>query len=209
MGNGNNGGFFGRVKSNLFKWWQLVIMPVLRINNDFTKSSERFAAGGQENAMQQNTMQQNAMQQNATQQNVSAQSNLQKEVTGNIDCGMQGKASNDSNIEGEDPMAVLNRINREKEQERLREIEMARQKAQEQERIASIMNANKVDVNAFIEAGKVAASEQKEKKPSPSEDEMRRAQEIIDRLNREAAADEAKKQAEIEAARKEAEKTFG
>lgn len=194
MGNGNNGGFFGKVKSNLIKWWQLVILPVLRINNNSTKSSERFVTEQPENAAQQN---------------ISAQNGIKEDVTGNIDDSVQGKSSDDSNVEVEDPMAVLKRINREKEQERLREIEEGKQKAQEQERIASIMNANKVDVNAFIEAGKAAVSEQEEKKPDSSEEEMRRAQEIIDRLNREAAEDEAKKQAEIEAARKEAEKTFG
>ena len=40
-------------------------------------------------------------------------------------------------------------------------------------------------------------------------EELRRAQEIIDRLNREAAEDEAKKQAELDAAKAAAAERFG
>jgi hypothetical protein len=65
------------------------------------------------------------------------------------------------------------------------------------------MNSNKVDVNSFIAAGKAAVEETRH------EDDMRRAQEIMNRLNQEAAEDEAKKLAEVEAARKTAEEHFG
>ena len=116
-----------------------------------------------------------------------------------------------------DALEVLNRINREKEEARAQEIAVERKKREEEERIASIMNKNRNDVSAFIEEGKQMAEEAKDADakdaagekaaPSadPSEDEkaeqMRRAQEIIERLNREAAEDEAKKQAEIDAAK--------
>ncbi len=116
-----------------------------------------------------------------------------------------------------DALEVLNRINREKEEARAQEIAVERKKREEEERIASIMNKNRNDVSAFIEEGKQMAEEAKdadakdaagEKAASsadPSEDEkaeqIRRAQEIIERLNREAAEDEAKKQAEIDAAK--------
>ena len=73
------------------------------------------------------------------------------------------------------------------------------------------MNANKVDVNSFIEQGKNAAqqAEKKAADEAKAAEEMRRAQEIIDRLNREAAEDEAKKQAELEAAKAAAAEKFG
>lgn len=164
-------GFFGRVKGNLIKWWQLVVLPVLRINNNASKKEERYV----------------------TQEN--------RELV--------PEHAKVQSPDGEDPLEVLNRINQEKEKQRLKEIEEGRQRAQEQDRIASIMNANKVDVNAFIEAGKAAveASDREEEKRR-KEEEMRRAQEIIERLNKEAAEDEAKKQAEIEEAKKQAEETF-
>ena len=104
-------------------------------------------------------------------------------------------------------MEILRRINEEKEEQRRQDVEKARKKAQEEARIAAIMNANKVDVDAFIEAGKVAKEEIASKKTE--DDALRRAQEIMDRLNQEAAEDEAKKLAEIEAAKQEAKKQFG
>ena len=123
-----------------------------------------------------------------------------------------------------DAMEVLNRINREKEEARKRAIEKQWKQREEEERIAAIMNSNKVDVGAFIEEGKHKAKEQEAEpdisidKPEEAnidikeevadagatDEQLRRAQEIIDRLNREAAEDEAKKQAEIDAAKQQA-----
>lgn len=68
-----------------------------------------------------------------------------------------------------------------------------------------IMKKNAVDISEYIEEGK--ANQKKEVKAEESnattdnDDALLRAQEIIDRLNREAAEDEAKKQAEIDAAK--------
>ncbi|MBQ7706502.1 MAG: hypothetical protein IJT72_01830, partial [Lachnospiraceae bacterium] len=138
----------------------------------------------------------------------------------------------------EDALEVLNRINREKEEARKRAVEKQWKQRQEEERIAAIMNSNKVDVGAFIEEGKSKAKatelepeqsksidttentnvEIKEEsnitvnnvtvdeapKTDATDEQLRRAQEIIDRLNREAAEDEAKKQAEIDAAKQAA-----
>lgn len=117
-----------------------------------------------------------------------------------------------------DALEVLNRINREKEEARAQEIAVERKKREEEERIASIMNKNRNDVSAFIEEGKQMAGEAKDEAAGDAAEEqtvtasadtseeekaeqIRRAQEIIERLNREAAEDEAKKQAEIDAAK--------
>lgn len=183
-------GFFSRVKGNLIKWWQLVVLPVLKINNNVSRKAERYVREDNREAVQDTSA-------------VNAQVNAgaADSMTHGAD-GAAAAAAKAQTPEGENPLEVLNRINQEKEKKRLKEIEEGRQKAQEQQRIASIMNANKVDVNAFIEAGKEAIE------VANKEEEMRRAQEIIDRLNREAAEDEAKKQAEIEAARKQAEETL-
>ena len=189
-------GFFSRVKGNLIKWWQLVVLPVLRINNNVSKKTERYVIQENREAVPDTPAVNTQVNEHAAD---SAVHNADEPV----------EAAKAQTPEGEDPLEVLNRINREKEKERLREIEEGRQKAQEQERIASIMNANKVDVTACRAAGKAAMEvSDKEVEKRRKEEEMQRAQEIIDRLNREAAEDEAKKQAEIEEARKQAEEAF-
>ena len=93
-------------------------------------------------------------------------------------------------------------LRREQEHIRQQEIERLRKEQQERERIAAIMNANKVNVNAFIQEGREARQHEEEERKAgqlaeQEAENLRRAQEIIDRLNREAAEDEAKKEAEI------------
>ena len=115
-------------------------------------------------------------------------------------------------------MEILRRLEHEKQEEMLKkqkEIEAARRKAEEQERIDSILNANKVNVDVFIEEGKsgrgnteTLRSEENDDEAKKQED-LQRAQEILARLNREAAEDEAKKMEEIEKAREKAKEHFG
>ncbi len=210
MGLWNDGGFFSNVKGHVFKWWQLVIMPVLRINNN----------GSKVQYTQQQPIQQPVQQPVEPFQTV-PEPQLAKENGSNEKIDVVDKVhsveksevevhSKQSFSDTDDAMGVLRRINEEKEEKRRREIENARQKVSEEARIAAIMNANKVDVNAFIEAGKVAKEEIANKRAEEqAQEERRRAQEILDRLNREAEEDEAKKRAEIEAAKEEARKQFG
>lgn len=71
---------------------------------------------------------------------------------------------------------------------------------QDEERIAAIMRANRVNVDSYIEEGKHRREQQNlADEETVNAENLRRAQEIMDRLNREAAEDEAKKQAELEA----------
>ena len=102
-------------------------------------------------------------------------------------------------------MDFIERMNAEKEEKRKKLLEQA----QEQARINEILNANKVNVEAFIQVGKDAIQEKEEQKEKIDDDVMARAQEIMDRLNKEAAEDEAKKQAQIEEAKRQAKETFG
>ena len=215
-----NGGFFSSVKGHVIKWWQLVIMPVLHINND------RKVVQNEEQPKQQPVqMTQNAQMQQMTFEtqgplvnsvHTVSEGNSENNNTSSqmVDRGkqkelemVQSMTKESDASTNEDAMEILRRINEEKEEKRRRDVEQARKKAQEEARIADIMNANKVDVNAFIEAGRVAKEEIASKKAE--DDAIRRAQEIMDRLNREAAEDEAKKVAEIEAAKQEAKKQFG
>ncbi len=120
-----------------------------------------------------------------------------------------------------DAMAVLDRINTDKETRRRQEIERLRRKQEEDARIAAIMKAGKVDVNAFIAEGRHRAEEDAAHQvqtpamefederaaaaaANSTEEQLRLAQEIMERLNREAAEDDAKKQAEIDAAKQAA-----
>ena len=104
-------------------------------------------------------------------------------------------------------------LRREQERIRQQEIERLRREQQEKERIAAIMNANKVNVNAFIEEGREARLHEEEERKAgqlaeQEAENLRRAQEIIDRLNREAAEDEAKKEAEIAKAKEKAQRGY-
>lgn len=190
------GGFFKSVKGHVIKWWQQVVLPVFRINNNGnqnTPDNQTMAA--------KNTDQETAKEQIEGKENLN---NVREEVVSSKDTS--GGSISDAGAED-----ILKRLEQEKqveEEKRRREIEEARRRRQEQERIDAIMNANKVDVNAFIAEGK-ANRENKPVENDKQQEEMRRVQEIMDRLNREAAEDEAKKRAEIEAARKEAEEKFG
>lgn len=186
--------FLSRIKGNIIKWWQQVLLPALHINND-KRGKNRFSSD---------------------QQNENAYSGGIEDVTNSVSAGVGTMGVNDynsyenaNNAEKEDPLEVLNRIQQQKEQERQKDIERARQQATEEARIASIMNANKVNVDAFIEAGKAAITDNnQEEQQEVADEDMQKAQEIIDRLNREAAEDEAKKQAEIEAAKQQARETL-
>lgn len=211
------GGFFSSVKGHVVKWWQLVIMPVLRINNNDRTQLTQQPLNQSEQLMDSS---ESAVQQVSPAIQESTQKKVQPKKTEQVQKNKgaevtDAKVSEQSMVQSgdmstEDPMRVLRRINEEKEERRRKEIENAKQKASEEARIAAIMNANKVDVNAFIEAGKAAKEEIAAKKAEEQRvEDMRRAQEIMDRLNREAAEDEAKKRAEIDAAKQEAKKHFG
>lgn len=180
--------FFARVRGNVIKWWQQVVLPVLHINNNDWWKGRSFRKQQSED-------------------NLAEESDDMLSAMSGDSVAMEDKSSASANGETTDALEVLNRIQQEKEQERQREIERVRQQAAEKDRVASIMNANKVDVNAFIEAGKAAI--QDSKKEEAMEEDMLKAQEIMDRLNREAAEDEAKKQAEVDAAKQMAKEKFG
>lgn len=222
MGFWNDGGFFRTVKGHVFKWWQLVIMPVLRINNNNNNNSKmaqngEVAQAGTKNSRQLSETQDMQMgNSNATVSELSQNKRPLADATTTMEMSAKEKASDKTNnkASGEDALEVLRRINDEKEAKRRQEIEEAKEKASKEAQIAAIMNANKVDVNAFIQAGKaakeeIAVKQEQDEEKKRQQEELLRVQEIMDRLNREAAEDEAIKQAEIEAARQEAKKQFG
>ncbi len=173
--------FFKFFSQNVIKWWHVHVVSVFKLNNNPEKET---APEGESTPEQAGT---------------EGVESAPEEGTG----GMQHFGSNEAPAGTDaDAMEVLNRINREKKEKEMAEIEALRKKREEEDRIASIMRSNKVDVNAFIEEGKNSIPAPAPAPAASADDEAaRRAQEIIDRLNREAAEDEAKKQAEIDAAK--------
>lgn len=189
---------FKVITGNIVKWWQLSIMPILRIDNNKPKRHSQDTQKVSEDDGQQTN----------------------RGMTGE-EINNENSSVNNMENNATDAQAVMDRINREQEEKRKRDLEKARLKAEEDARLASILNATKVDVSAFIQEGR-KAMEEKEREEKEVEksslddssknvdaDALARAQEIMDRLNREAAEDEAKKQAEIEAAKQKAKETFG
>jgi hypothetical protein len=176
--------FFMNFKNHIVKWYQTVLLPVFHIDNTGKRQLFKAADDDEYTADYHEALASNKGE------------NKDGEASGKT-ITMPAQKKKGPAVTG-DAAAVLDRINndRESEMEKIRrEAEEARKKSEEEARLAAIMNANKVDVNSFIEQGKSAAQEA---------DELRRAQEIMDRLNREAAEDEAKKQAEIEEAKRQA-----
>jgi hypothetical protein len=202
----SNGLWYG-FRNNVVKWWRQITLPVFHVDNDSTQTVAEQAKQHKKNWLQGNASEDNP-------QNVSEENEEEQENDVNT------KLTTDN----QNAMDVLNRIEREKEEKNKREIEEARQKAKEQERINAIMDANKVSVDDFIEEGKARGNTEKlaaeatdetssengdDGEKATKQEELRRAQEIIDRLNHEADEDEEKKEAEIEAAKAVAREKFG
>ena len=206
--------FFKYISSNIVKWWQVHITPILHINNN-KKGRGRFEGG--DGSLENQYAAEAAERAVESVENDNSAMNSQVS-DGAYDDQISQDASGKSTINSDllnnkipdgtsaDAMEVLNRINKEKDEARKKAVENQWKKREKEERIGAIMNAGKVDVNAFIEEGRSKAAETtgEASTSDATEEQLRRAQEIIDRLNREAAEDEAKKQAEIDAAKQRA-----
>jgi hypothetical protein len=188
-------GFWYGFRNNVVKWWRQIILPVFHVDNDSTQTVAEQAKQHKKNWLEGNASEDNP--QNVSKKEESQKSNVNTNLT----------------TDNQDAMDVLNRIEREKEAKEQKEIEEGRKKAREQERINAILDANKVPVDSFIEEGKARGNTEKLTSEAANEvssqsdneddaikqEDLRRAQEIIDRLNHEAAEDEEKKEAELEA----------
>lgn len=190
---------FKWITGNVIKWWHLVMKPVLRIDNNESGQVESVQPKEQ---LKPEDVQSEPEQQFISEkvQSASERKQVKPEEQQRKPEERQAKPTEDRSA-----MDFIERMNAEKEEKRKKLFEQA----QEQARINEILNANKVNVEAFIQVGKDAIQEKEEQKETIEDDVMARAQEIMDRLNKEAAEDEAKKQAQIEEAKRQAEETFG
>lgn len=190
---------FKWITGNVIKWWHLVMKPVLRIDNNESGQVESVQPKEQ---LKPEEVQSEPEQQFISEkvQSASERKQVKPEEQQRKPEERQAKPTEDRSA-----MDFIERMNAEKEEKRKKLLEQA----QEQARINEILNANKVNVEAFIQVGKDAIQEKEEQKETIDDDVMARAQEIMDRLNKEAAEDEAKKQAQIEEAKRQAKETFG
>lgn len=211
--------FFKVITGNIVKWWQLVVMPILKIDNNANQNQQ--VQTEQPAASEQKSNPTQVVEQKVVEtKEQPSQQETKKAVADTVPTSKEETKSETATAGGQqdaaDALAVMERINREREAKRKADLE----KAQEEARLASIMNSNKVDVDAFIQAGRESRVEKEAENKAENniqitsgsdskDDALARAEEIMARLNREAAEDEAKKQAEIEAAKKQAEETFG
>ncbi len=204
---------FKALSQNVIKWWRVHVVYPIRL---------KYVKKGSRVVLQEERIDENG---NVVTRDVDPESTVAANIgdTASGEGDASGGASGQAGVPGasEDAMAVLNRINSDKEAKRRQEIEQLRRKQEEEARIAAIMKAGKVDVNAFIAEGKHRAEEEAlhhtqapvmefederaaAAAANSTEEQLRLAQEIMERLNREAAEDDAKKQAEIDAAKQAA-----
>lgn len=218
--------FFNIFRGNIVKWWRLVILPVFHLNNNDPKTP----VPAKNADIQKESQEVQDTKKEAAKQDAPALAAKKKAKKDNSDTWW-GEAMNNETEGDKDELFSINKykasgkgdamdILKRMELEKQKELEELRRKAEEQERINSILNANKTNVDEFIEEGRAGRgntetlcsdAEAKEEisggadlaalDKAQKQEEMRRAQEIIDRLNREAEEDEAKKAAEVEAAK--------
>lgn len=198
-------GFVERIKSNVFKWWQLVVKPTKNIDNNTPMNNQQMNYG----TMNYGTMNQSAYVPQNVNYNMTLQQ-LPQEVVADLPEDVREQLANTEVPEGVDPMEVLRRINEEREEKRRRDIEEAKKKAIQDEKrakeaaleeekrareaakkvaeaeakAAAIMNANKVDMSAMIAEAEVLVKEKEAEEQALAE---KRAQEQA-RRNAEAEA---------------------
>lgn len=167
----NNDNFFIRAKRSVYKWWCIVYKPVYKLTHKgyWPKEKDPYYKPDNQNHAQQKLAEQMAMQ--VIQEN---QHNIDKIIshtedispnppkqttpiepeidTSNIDTDVLNRANE-----------ILDRLAREANEDELKkqaEIEKAKLEAQNNERIASIMKANQIDISTYIEQGKAHQNKQ-------------------------------------------------
>ncbi len=214
----NTDNFFYKAKQTVYKWWCVIYKPVYKLTHHgyWPAEKEPYYVPPQESSNQQQLAAQMAETiMHNRQSNVdnivmdSATPNASATDTNPIATHQSEESIDLSQVNPNDlnrAQEILDRLNREAaadEAKKQAAIDAAKKQADEKARLDAIMRANQVDISAFIEEGKAKAQEEtsSDRDTNASDDALKRAQEIMDRLNREAAEDEAKKQAEIDAAK--------
>lgn len=213
--------FFYKARQTVYKWWCVIYKPVYKLTHHgyWPAEKEPYYIPPEEKQQQQLASQM-AKQISDTEAEISLEDTTAKDTvsvaptnnttSSNDNPSIKGESAEDAAARAKEIMDRLNREAAEDEAKKQAEIEAARQKAAEQDRLNSILKSTQRDISQYISEGMAHREEAQpavqEETPTASDEALRRAQEIMDRLNREAAEDEAKKQAEIEAAKEYARK---
>lgn len=214
------GTFFYNIKRTVYKWWCVVYKPVYKLTHHgyWPQEKEPYYIPPQKPG---DTPQAS---ENVSEASVPAAEFNTASPADNLSDRLSSDSLQDNTADSgrqDDSLIRANEVLRRLEAEaamdeakKQAEIRDARKKAEENERLASILKSTRVDITGYINQG-IANREKEEKhlendmtgntvpdgSAASDNDVMKKAQEIIDRLNREAAEDEAKKQAEIDEAR--------
>ena len=213
--------FFYKAKQTVYKWWCVIYKPVYKLTHHgyWPAEKEPYYIPPEEKQQQQLASQM-TKQISDTEAEISLEDTTAKDTvsvaptnnttSSNDNPSNTGESAEDAAARAKEIMDRLNREAAEDEAKKQAEIEAARQKAAEQDRLNSILKSTQRDISQYISEGMAHREEAQhtiqEETPTASDEALRRAQEIMDRLNREAAEDESKKQAEIEAAKEYARK---
>lgn len=222
--------FLYKAKQTVYKWWCVIYKPVYKLTHHGYWPAEKEPYYVPPDSKQQQLANQMAEQISNTEITVDIGDSLEKgtpstttsteATTASTDKSTTAKeapsqktstqvappADDNSAARAKEIMERLAREAAEDEAKKQAEIEAARQKAAEQDRLNSILKSTQRDISQYISEGMAHRADNQEPTPeepttNASDEALKRAQEIMDRLNREAAEDEAKKQAEIEAAK--------
>lgn len=187
------GTFFYNMKRTVYKWWCVIYKPVYKLvhHGYWPREKEPYYIPEEEKSNKID----------------SPEAAISDAVAGPTADNSLGSGTNmpvdDSGTDSDDSLKRADEILRrleaeaaEDEAKKQAQIQEARKKAEEKQRLDAILKSTRVDISDYINQG--IANRENE---NAENEALRKAQEIIDRLNREAAEDEAKKQAQIEAAK--------
>ncbi len=196
------GTFFYNIKRTVYKWWCVIYKPVYKLvhHGYWPREKEPYYIPEEEKSNKIDSPEA------ATSDAVAgptADNSLGSGAVMPVDGSGTNMPVNGSGTDRDDSLKRADEILRrleaeaaEDEAKKQAQIQEARKKAEEKQRLDAILKSTRVDISDYINQG--IANRENE---NAENEALRKAQEIIDRLNREAAEDEAKKQAQIEAAK--------
>ena len=203
--------FFYRAKQTVYKWWCVIYKPVYKLTHHgyWPAEKEPYYIPPEEKKQEiQEGNGEDILKNAISESNTDSSSNT-------VSSDILANESSDTNNEDSEARTkeIMDRLAKEAAAEQAKkqaEIDAARRKADEDARLASILKSTKVDITEFINEGmahrndnlNISQGDNSVSATKSADDEsIKRANEILDRLNREAAEDEAKKIAEINAAK--------
>lgn len=148
--------FLFRAKRTVYKWWCIVYKPVYKLihNGDWPEEKEpdvKYAAPNQ--SPQPAALDAQALADAVLDTNRQSQHNIDDLVSSLDPDEIPAGVDDDVLARANEIMARLNREAAEDEEKKQREIEAAKEKAAEQERLAAILKSTERNIDAFIQEG--------------------------------------------------------